>query len=178
MCLLGRPSAASTTIRLRNTTRCAVVPARIQPCSVARCSGVIGKAGVRFMWHTVPNPNWKYKTFYDHCTRMRATRPSCQVARRHGRGTRPPGRSCDGRDAAGARGRGSWPPSPMIPTWPGWSTVSRPRMGSSHRVREKPPARRPRVVVEEPAQSRPAPAAAGGARWGRRLSWRVASPGC
>ena len=29
----------------------------------------------------------------------------------------------------GARGRGSWPPSPMIPTWPGWSTVSRPRMG-------------------------------------------------
>ena len=29
--------------------------------------------------------------------------------RRHGRGTRPPGRSCDGRDAAGARGRGSWP---------------------------------------------------------------------
>ena len=35
---------------------------------------------------------------------MRATRPSCQVARRHGRGTRPPGRSCDGRDAAGARG--------------------------------------------------------------------------
>ena len=20
------------------------------------------------MWHTVPNPNWKYKTFYDHCT--------------------------------------------------------------------------------------------------------------
>ena len=55
----------------------------------------------------------------------------------------------------------------MIPTWPGWSTVSRPRMGSSHRVREKPPARRPRVVVEEPAQSRPAPAAASGARWGR-----------
>ena len=37
-------------------------------------------------------------------SRMRATRPSCQVARRHGRGTRPPGRSCDGRDAAGA-----WP---------------------------------------------------------------------
>ena len=37
----------------------------------------------------------------------------------HGRGTRPPGRSCDGRDAAGARGRGSWPPAPMIPTWPG-----------------------------------------------------------
>ena len=36
----------------------------------------------------------------------------------------------------------------------------------------------PRVVVEEPAQSRPAPAAAGGARWGRRLSWRAASPGC
>ena len=29
---------------------------------------------------------------------------------------RQPGRSCDGRDAAGARGRGSWPPSPMIPT--------------------------------------------------------------
>ena len=45
---------------------------------------------------------------------MRATRPSCQVARRHGRGTRPPGRECDGRDAAGARGRGSWPPAPAI----------------------------------------------------------------
>ena len=104
--------------------------------------------------------------------------PFCQVARLHGRGTRPLGRECDGHAAAGARGRGSWPPSPMIPTWPGWSTVSRPRMGSSHRVREKPPARRPRVVVEEPAQSRPAPAAAGGARWGRRLSWRAASPGC
>ena len=28
----------------------------------------------------------------------------------HGRGTRPPGRECDDRDAAGARGRGSWPP--------------------------------------------------------------------
>ena len=68
MCLLGRPSAANNTIRLRNTTRCAVVPARIQPCSVARCSGVIGKAGVRFMWRTGPNPNWKYKTFCDHCT--------------------------------------------------------------------------------------------------------------
>ena len=53
------------------------------------------------------------------------------------------------------------------PTWPGWSTVSRPRMGSSHLVREKLAARRPRVVVEEPAQSRPAPAGAGGARWGR-----------
>ena len=51
------------------------------------------------------------------------------------------------------------------------STVSRPRMGSSHRVREKPPARRPRVVVEKPAQSRPAPAAASGARWGR-LAYR------
>ena len=50
------------------------------------------------------------------------------------------------------RRRGSWPPSPMIPTWPGGSTVSRPSLGSSHRVREKPPARRPRVVVEEPAQ--------------------------
>ena len=59
------------------------------------------------------------------------------------------------------------PPSPMIPTWPGGSTVSRPSLGSSHRVREKPPARRPRVVVEEPAQSRPAPAAASGARWDR-----------
>ena len=47
---------------------------------------------------------------------MRATRPSCQVARRHGRGTRPPGRTCDGRDAAGARGRGSWPTAPMIST--------------------------------------------------------------
>ena len=73
---------------------------------------------------------------------MRATRPSCQVARRHGPGTRPPGRSCDGRDAAGARGRGSWPTAPMISTWPGWSTVSRPSLGSSHRVREQPPARR------------------------------------
>ena len=61
-----------------------------------------------------------------------------------------PGRECDGHDSAGARGRGSWPTSPMIPTWPGWSTVSQPRMGSSHRVREKSPARRPRVVVEAP----------------------------
>ena len=69
------------------------------------------------------------------------------------------------------RRRCSWPPSPMIPTWPGWSTVSRPRMGSSHRVREKPPARRARVVVEEPVQSRPAPAAASGARW-VRLAYR------
>ena len=76
------------------------------------------------------------------------------------------GRECDGRDAAGARGRGSWPTAPMIPTWPGGSTVSRPRMGSSHRVREKPPARRPRVVVEEPAQSRPALAAARGGALG------------
>ena len=85
---------------------------------------------------------------------MRATRSSCQVARLHGRGTRQPGRECDGRDSAGARGRGSWPPAPMIPTWPGGSTVSRPSLGSSHRVREKLAARRPRVVVEEPAQSR------------------------
>ena len=80
MCLLGRPSAANNTIRLRNTTRCAVVPARIQPCSVARCSGVIGKAGVRFMWRTVPNPNWKYKTFYDHCTRWRSLHEIAVVA--------------------------------------------------------------------------------------------------
>ena len=65
------------------------------------------------------------------------------------------------------RSRCSWPTASMISTWPGWSTVSRPSLGSSHRVREKPPARRPRVVVEEPAQSRPAPAAASGARWGR-----------
>ena len=80
---------------------------------------------------------------------------------------RQPGRLCGGRDAAGARGRGSWPPSPLIPTWPDWSTVSRPNLGSSHRVREKPPACGTRVVVEEPAQSRPAPAAASGARWDR-----------
>ena len=45
----------------------------------------------------------------------RATRPSCQVARRHGPGTRPPGRSCAGHDAAGARGRGAWAISPMSP---------------------------------------------------------------
>ena len=44
---------------------------------------------------------------------MRATRPSCPVVRRHGPGTRPPGRSCAGHAAAGARG----PLSPMIPTW-------------------------------------------------------------
>ena len=68
MCLLGRPSAASTTIRLRNATRCAVVPARIQRSNVARCSVVIGKAGARFMGCTVPDPSWKYKTFHDHCT--------------------------------------------------------------------------------------------------------------
>ena len=46
---------------------------------------------------------------------MRATRPSCQVARRHGPGTRPPGRSFAGHAAAGARGRGAWPTSPMSP---------------------------------------------------------------
>ena len=46
---------------------------------------------------------------------MRATRPSCPVARRHGPGTRPLGRSCAGHVAAGARGRGSWPTSPMSP---------------------------------------------------------------
>ena len=68
MCLLGSPSAASNTIRLRNTTRCAVVPARIQRSNVARCSVVIGKAGARFMRCTVPNPGWKYKTFHDHYT--------------------------------------------------------------------------------------------------------------
>ena len=45
---------------------------------------------------------------------MRATRPSCQVARRHGRGTRPPGRSCDGRDAAGLVP----PPLPRSPPRP------------------------------------------------------------
>ena len=45
---------------------------------------------------------------------MRATRPSCQVARRHGRGTRPPGRSCDGRDAAGL----VTPPLPRSPPRP------------------------------------------------------------
>ena len=39
-------------------------------------------------------------------------------------------------------------------------------MGSRHRGREQPPARRPRVVIEKRAQSQPAPAAAGGARWG------------
>ena len=46
---------------------------------------------------------------------MRATRPSCPVARRHGPGTRPLGRSCAGHAAAGARGRGAWPTSPMSP---------------------------------------------------------------
>ena len=64
------------------------------------------------------------------------------------------------------RRRCSWPPSPMIPTWPGGSTVSRPSLGSSHRGREQPPARRPRVVIEKRAQSQPAPAAAGGTRCG------------
>ena len=55
---------------------------------------------------------------------MRATRPSCQVARRHGRGTRPPGRSCDGRDAAGLVP----PPSPAIaaPAVPGGVSMSVP----------------------------------------------------
>ena len=78
---------------------------------------------------------------------MSATRSSCQVARLHGSGKRQRGRECDGRDSAGARGRGSWPTAPMIPTWPGWSTVSRPSLGSSHLVREKLAARRPRVVA-------------------------------
>ena len=39
-------------------------------------------------------------------------------------------------------------------------------MGSRHRGREQPPARRPRVVIEKRAQSQPAPAAAGGTRCG------------
>ena len=39
-------------------------------------------------------------------------------------------------------------------------------MGSRHRGREQPPARRPRVVIEKRAQSPPAPAAAGGTRCG------------
>ena len=69
MYLLGRPSAASNTMRLRNTTRCAVVPARSQRSSVARCSGVSGKAGARFMPSTVPKPGRKYKAIGDHCTR-------------------------------------------------------------------------------------------------------------
>ena len=68
MYLLGRPSAASNTMRLRNTTRCAVVPARSQRSSVARCSGVSGKAGARFMASTVPKSGRKYKAIGDHCT--------------------------------------------------------------------------------------------------------------
>ena len=68
---------------------------------------------------------------------MTATRPSCRVARLHGSGKRQPGRWCDGRYSAGARGRGSWATSPTITTWSGWSTVSPPNMGSSHRVREQ-----------------------------------------
>ena len=44
----------------------------------------------------------------------RATRPSCPVVRRRGRGTRPPGRSCDGRDAAGARGPLSHDPDVVL----------------------------------------------------------------
>ena len=55
-------------MRLRNTTRCAVVPARSQRSSVARCSGVSGKAGARFMPSTVPKPGRKYKAIGDHCT--------------------------------------------------------------------------------------------------------------
>ena len=56
-------------MRLRNTTRCAVVPARSPRSSVARCSGVSGKAGARFMPSTVPKPGRKYKAIGDHCTR-------------------------------------------------------------------------------------------------------------
>ncbi len=44
----------------------------------------------------------------------RATRPSYPVVRRRGRGTRPPGRSCDGRDAAGARGPLSHDPDVVL----------------------------------------------------------------
>ena len=43
-----------------------------------------------------------------------ATRPSYPVLRRRGRGTRPPGRSCDGRDAAGARGPLSHDPDVVL----------------------------------------------------------------
>ena len=41
------------------------------------------------------------------------TRPSCPVARRHGRGTRPPGRA----RATAATPPGLVAPSPIIPTW-------------------------------------------------------------
>ena len=106
---------------------------------------------------TVPNPGWKYKTFHDHYTRWR-------------------GGTAVGRGHRGARATAATPPVLVAPlshdpdvAWRvnGLAAKERPRMGSSHRVREKPPARRPRVVVEEPAQSRPAPAAASGARWDR-----------
>ena len=46
---------------------------------------------------------------------MTATRPSCRAARRPGSGTRQPGRLCDGRDSADARGRDSSPSSPTDP---------------------------------------------------------------
>ena len=41
--------------------------------------------------------------------------------RSHGRGTRPPGRECDGRDAAGARD----PPLPRSPPQSPWRRVAR-----------------------------------------------------
>ena len=85
-----------------------------------------------------------------------------------------------GRGHRGARATAATPPVLVAPLSndPDVAWLVNRLAAESHRVREKPPARRPRVVVEEPAQSRPAPAAAGGARWGRRLSWRAASPGC
>ena len=46
--------------------------------------------------------------------------------RRHGRGTRPPGRECDGRDAAGARA----PPLPRSPSRRPWR-----RVGLEFRIR-------------------------------------------
>ena len=92
----------------------------------------------------------------------RATRPSYPVVRRRGRGTRPPGRSCDGRDAAGTRGPLSHDPDVVLAGQRSRGL----RMGSRHRGREPPPARRPRVVIEKRAQSPPAPAAAGGTRCG------------
>ena len=80
----------------------------------------------------------------------RATRPSCPVARRHGPGTRPPGRSCAGHAAAGARGRGAWATFSDEPdvTWRVNGLAAKEGIEPSGRS-EQPPARRPRVVSSD-----------------------------
>ena len=91
-------------------------PTRFKPSSPSPTGGMCGGEGTAMCGEPrVAAECTCTEREFGRCSR----RPSCQVARLHGRGTRQRRRECDGRDAAGARGRGSWPTAPMIPTWPG-----------------------------------------------------------